>query len=109
MVVGCYYDAKKDNKNDLIQIYSYFDSKKEYVLIGTLSEDGHTDSITDVEWAPQFGRSYHLIASCSLDKKLIIWKIELKFDLNNEHFDNIIILKKEKLFEHKHESEAIIN
>ncbi len=104
LIVGCLFDAKKNNKNDLVQVYAYVDSKKEYCLIDTF-ENGHTDSITDVEWAPQFGRSFHLVATSSVDHQVIIWKLDLKFDVVNEHFENISV-KKEKLFEFKHNCEV---
>ncbi len=106
IVVGCYYDQKKNNVNDLIQIYAYNDSKKEYVLSTNLS-NGHSDTVTDVEWAPQFGRSFHLIATSSLDKKIIIWKVDLRYDRNNDHFENISI-KYEKIFCHAHDSQVKI-
>lgn len=89
MVVGCYFDKDKKNNNELIQIYGYSDIKKEYVLLEKLVN--HNDSITDVQWAAQFGRSYHMIASSSKDGKVIIWKIHLDYDYNNEHFDNVTI------------------
>lgn len=67
--------------------------------------NGHTDTVTDVEWAPQFGRSFHLIATSSLDKSVIIWKVELKYEYNNDHYDNISV-KYEKIFTHKHDSQV---
>lgn len=91
LIVGCYYDAKKDNKKDLVQIFAYVDSKKEHLNIASF--EGHTDTITDVEWAPQFGRSFHLLATSSLDKKIIIWKVDLKYEMVNEHFENISVSK----------------
>ena len=106
LVVGCLYDEKKNNKDDLVQIYAYVESKKEYCLIDTLN-DSHSNSITDVEWAPQFGRSYHMIATSSSDKQVIIWRLNLKYDTINEHFDNISIKNKEKILVHKHDSEVI--
>lgn len=98
-MVGCYYDKEKKNDNELIQIYAYSDSKKEYVLLEKLI--GHTDSITDVQWASQFGRSYHMIASSSKDGKVIIWKVFLEYDYNNDHFDNVTI-KSSKMFIYDH-------
>jgi len=104
IVVGCYYDQKKNNLNDLLQIFAFIDSKKEYILVSNLLE-GHTDTVTDVEWAPQFGRSFHMIASCSLDKNLIIWKVILSYNYNNDHFENICV-KYEKMFCYRHDSEV---
>lgn len=106
LVVGCYYDKEKKNNNELIQIYGYSDTKKEYVLLEKLIE--HTDSITDVQWASQFGRSYHMIASSSKDGKVIIWKINLDYDYNNEHFENITI-KSSKMFIYDHFANNKIN
>lgn len=37
---------------------------------------GHTDGVHDVSWAPNMGRSYHLIATASKDHTLRIWKIK---------------------------------
>ena len=81
-------------KNNLLQIYVYCESKKDFICQATLVSDelkSHSDSITYTEWAPQFGRSYHMIASCSLDKKIIIWKFNLDFDFINDQFQNIKI------------------
>ncbi len=101
LVVGCYYDKDKKNLNELIQIYGYSDVKKEYILLENLTKDGHEDSITDVQWASQFGRSYHMIASSSKDGKIIIWKVYLNYEYNNEHFDNISV-KYQKMYEYVH-------
>ena len=38
----------------------------------------HTRMINDVQWAPIAGRSYHLIASASKDRTVIIWRVVLK-------------------------------
>lgn len=35
----------------------------------------HSNTINDVEWAPLAGRSFHLIASCAKDRKVIIWRL----------------------------------
>lgn len=42
-----------------------------------------------------------MIASSSKDGKIIIWKIILDYEYNNEHFDNITI-KSSILFEYDH-------
>jgi len=31
--------------------------------------------INDVQWAPLAGRSFHLVASCSKDMTVIVWRI----------------------------------
>ena len=37
----------------------------------------HTQMINDVQWAPMGGRSFHLVASCSKDMTVIIWRLVL--------------------------------
>jgi len=105
LVVGCYFDNKKNNSSDLVQVFAYIDSKKEYQHIFSF-DDGHSDTVTDVEWAPQFGRSFHLIATCSLDKTVMIWKVDINYDVINQHFENLSI-KKEKLKTIKCKSQVI--
>ena len=39
--------------------------------------------INDVQWAPLAGRSFHMIASCSKDRKVIIWRAVL-YDIFND-------------------------
>ncbi|KAF0336924.1 WD40 repeat-like protein [Gigaspora margarita] len=41
---------------------------------------GHDDAIHDVSWAPNMGRSYHLIATASKDHKVGIFKLSNKPD-----------------------------
>ncbi|RIA97735.1 WD40-repeat-containing domain protein [Glomus cerebriforme] len=54
--------------------------------------DGHEDLVNDVDWAPNMGRSYHLIATASKDHRVRIYKllsnkdgfkVELVADLND--------------------------
>ena len=73
-------------KDNLIQIFVLDNNKKDFICYANLTNSkGHSDSISYLEWAPQFGRSYHMIASCGLDKKIIIWKFNIDFD---ENFNN---------------------
>lgn len=99
-VLGCYntsavpgnpLPSNELKENGLIQVYAYCDVKKDFICLASLCTNEHTNSITFVEWAPQFGRSYHMISSCSLDQKIIIWKFELNYDLNQEQFHNVKI------------------
>lgn len=101
-VVGCYKTKLTSNEDldsiesYLIQVYVYCDNQKDFVCksyLNRLSDkfQNHSDSITHIEWAPQFGRSYHLIASCSLDKSIKIWKFELDYSIVYDQFNNISI------------------
>lgn len=46
-----------------------------YQLGSPDSKDRHTDVIHNVDWAPQMGRSYHLIATACKDGKVRIFKV----------------------------------
>lgn len=39
---------------------------------------GHQDDVNDVAWAPNMGRSYHLVATACKDKFVRIWKLKPK-------------------------------
>jgi nucleoporin SEH1 len=48
----------------------------------------HAQAVNDVAWAPNLGRSYHLIASASKDGTARIWKLEK--DKNGNYVANIM-------------------
>jgi len=60
---------------EAIKIWQYNETQRSWASVATLS--GHTGTIRDVSWAPNLGRSYHLIASASTDKTVKIWKWEM--------------------------------
>ena len=72
--------------NDLIKIIWFRDNKE--CIIQGIKECGHKDDITDVDWANQNGRDYHMICSTSKDGKFIIWEINL-FQEDNININNI--------------------
>jgi len=39
------------------------------------SHSAHLDCVHDVAWAPDVGRSYHLLATASRDKRVKLWKL----------------------------------
>lgn len=55
-----------------VKIWEYNEMARRWVQLETL--EGHKDSIHDISWASTSGRSYHLIATASKDKKVKIWK-----------------------------------
>jgi len=59
------------------------ESKKDFYLLSSLTENGHRNTITDVKWSPQCGREYNQIASCSLDRTIIVWRVDLIYDVNS--------------------------
>ena len=91
-----------DNNNNLLKIFLFTKIKNsESTIIIDISNE-HSDDITDVKWCNQNGRDYHLIASTSLDMKLIIWKINIDYtkDFYLDEYNDIKI-KYEKIFEFK--------
>ena len=89
-------------KNDNLLKIVYFKDTYNNPIIETMNENGHEDDITDVDWANQNGRLYHMICSTSKDGKFIIWKFNFLSDgflnIDNDEDDTII---KNKYFSYK--------
>lgn len=63
------------------KIYMYNDKLRKWELYCTLpgtpgDADAHQGPILDIAWAPNMGRSYHMIATASKDKTVRIWRLE---------------------------------
>ena len=63
-----------NNNNSLIKFIFFRNGQKH--KIQPLNECFHKNDITDIVWANQNGRSYHMICSTSKDGKFIIWEIK---------------------------------
>ena len=87
---------KDINNNNLLKLI-YFKSNCN-PKIQSINDFSHKNDITDVDWANQNGRTYHMICSTSKDGKFIIWEINL-FQEDNE--DNNFFNYK-KIFEFNH-------
>ena len=86
--------------NDLIKII-WFKNNKECIIQG-INECGHKDDITDVDWANQNGRDYHMICSTSKDGKFIIWEINLFQGSNINKSNSNIFFEYKTIFEFEH-------
>jgi hypothetical protein len=88
-----------NNNNSLIKFIFFRNGQKH--KIQPLNECFHKNDITDIVWANQSGRSYHMICSTSKDGKFIIWEINLfqgkEIDDNNKFFNY------KKIFEFDHD------
>ena len=86
------------NKNSLLKLILL---KKKSFKIQSINDFSHKNDITDVDWANQNGRNYHMICSTSKDGKFIIWEINLfeKEKINED--DNFFTYK--KIFEFNHD------
>ena len=103
-------ETVKNKINGLIKIVYFMDINNP--IKGIINEYGHEDDITDVDWANQNGRTYHMICSTSKDGKFIIWEIHLLIEeMNNEdddddndnnEMDKNNFFSYKKMFEYKH-------
>jgi len=60
-----------------VKIWRFNESENQWILAETLGiQDGHTDWVRDVAWAPNIGLPTTTIASCSQDGSVIIWSQE---------------------------------
>ena len=88
-----------NNNNSFIKFIFFRNDQKP--KIQPLNECFHKNDITDIVWANQNGRSYHMICSTSKDGKFIIWEINLfqgkEIDDNNKFFNY------KKIFEFDHD------
>ena len=57
-----------------VSVYRYSDASRAWNLIVSLPK--HDRGVLDVSWAPNVGRSYHLIASCGQDNVLRIHRLK---------------------------------
>ncbi|KJE93357.1 nucleoporin Seh1 [Capsaspora owczarzaki ATCC 30864] len=57
----------------LIRIWEYNETVRRWQCLDTQID--HSAAVYDVAFAPNVGRSYHLLASCSKDKTVKIWKL----------------------------------
>merc|ERR1711879_311584 len=69
MVVGC--------SDGSLKIFQYVENLRKWQPMELCSNaDKHADAVHDVCWAPNLGKSYHLIASASKDKSVRIWRVK---------------------------------
>ena len=57
-----------------VSVYRYSDTSRSWNLIVSLPK--HERGVLDVSWAPNVGRSYHLIASCGQDNVLRVHRLK---------------------------------
>lgn len=63
-----------------VSIYRYNDGQRSWLeairLPGHATSNGIPRGVTDVAWAPNVGRSYHLIASCGKENQLKVHRVK---------------------------------
>jgi len=61
-----------------VKIWEYNEAFRKWMHVETLTGNKpHTGPIHDVCWAPNMGRTYHLIATASKDQTVKIWKLQI--------------------------------
>jgi len=64
-----------------VKIWEYNEQYRKWVHVETLvGSKPHTGAIHDVSWAPNMGRTHHLIATASKDQTIKIWKLQIQQD-----------------------------
>jgi nucleoporin SEH1 len=86
-------------------IYYKRDGQSNFSLYSNNFKGGHNQTVNDVAWAPLAGRSFHMIASCSKDGTIIVWKVVCRDILSGDSgfFKEPIIEQMAKLDAHKRE------
>ena len=64
--------------DSLVKIWKFVDEEDKWIEEHKL--EGHTDWVRDVAWAPSSGLPQSYIASCSQDRRVIIWSNDGKED-----------------------------
>ncbi|GLD97402.1 hypothetical protein PINS_up006086 [Pythium insidiosum] len=82
--------------SEVVKVWGYNNSFRRWQVVAELQ--GHTDAIHDVAWAPNMGRSYHLVAAASKDRTVRIWKLKMTDTLQCE--------AEEVALKHHHDSEV---
>jgi len=59
-----------------VKVWEYGAGARRWCTVASL--DGHTDEVHDVAWAPNMGRSYHLIATACKDGYVRIYKLHFQ-------------------------------
>lgn len=72
LVVGC--------SSGRVSVYRYMDGQRSWLeairLPSHATQNGLPRGVLDVAWAPNVGRSYHLIASCGKDNQLKVHRVK---------------------------------
>ena len=87
IAVGCYSKPYSDyeittkasrelNSKDILQIWWSNEKTGKYEISENKFSATHTKTVKDVAWAPFMGRSHHILLSCSIDGKLVFWKVK---------------------------------
>lgn len=84
--------------SDVVKVWGYNNSYRRWQVVAELA--GHSDAIHDVCWAPNMGRSYHLIATASKDRTVRIWKLKMQ---EGGHLEANV---EEVAVKHHHDSEV---
>ncbi|KAJ0404329.1 hypothetical protein ATCC90586_007643 [Pythium insidiosum] len=82
--------------SEVVKVWGYNNSFRRWQVVAELQ--GHTDAIHDVAWAPNMGRSYHLVAAASKDRTVRIWKLKMT--------DTLQCDVEEVALKHHHDSEV---
>jgi nucleoporin SEH1 len=87
--------------SDAVKVWGYNNSYRRWQVVAELA--GHLDAIHDVSWAPNMGRSYHLIATASKDRTVRVWKLRMP-DAGGPRLEGATV--EQVAVQHHHDSEV---
>lgn len=87
--------------SDVVKVWGYNNSYRRWQVVAELA--GHSDAIHDVSWAPNMGRSYHLIATASKDRTVRVWKLKMP-DAGGPRLEGATV--EQVAVKHHHDSEV---
>ena len=83
-IVGSDKIGKKEESNcdNVLQLFASIDGK--FKKIGNItSKYGHLNSVKCLDWTSNIGEDCDLVASGSLDTKIIIWSLKIDITIND--------------------------
>ena len=77
-VVGSDYPEGEGKSASEVKIWAVGKNGSNWRVVAVLQ--GHEGEVNDVCWAANMGRSYHILATCSRDKTVRVWKVSGNFE-----------------------------
>ncbi|KCV69554.1 hypothetical protein H696_03975 [Fonticula alba] len=70
LAVGC-------QRENCVKLFTYVENLRKWEHIASLA---HTAAVNDLAWAPEIGRTHNLLATCSRDGRVRIWRVPLALE-----------------------------
>mmetsp|Transcript_12233 Transcript_12233/g.16045 ORF Transcript_12233/g.16045 Transcript_12233/m.16045 type:complete len:330 (+) Transcript_12233:118-1107(+) len=71
-----------------VKIWRYENDSRDWQLLMEL--ESHKDAVLDIDWAPNIGRSYHLLATAGKDSELRVYKLR-RSDGSSVEYEKMVL------------------